>query len=519
MSQEVELIQLSTSDDAASVKDRLAFLRGRSVLLVWPESGTTLTRRLDLVLIQREAKRLAIRLALVTHDPDVKRHAAELNISAFETVGASARSKWRRGQARTFINRNHRPEDAPEPDELMPIASRIRVESADTPLSRLVRWVVRALLLLVLTALALALTYLLVPGAVVSVSLRQETLTVSAEITADPNSETGAVNIERGEIPALRLQVEVEERGSIPTSGTQQLGSVPARGTVVFINKTERAVEIPADLVITSSSAPEVFFRTLQSASVPAGLGLQIEVPVEALPNTLGENGNVGAGALDRIIGALADQVDVRNVAPMTGGISSAVRAVTQADRDSLLATLRQQLQTRAYAEMLPQLSASQFIIPETIGIVEERADWTVFDHAVGDAADTLTLTMRAVVEAVVVDEIGAQQIAFSRIASRVPPGWVIRQIDFERAGMVRVDETGKVSFTMNASAFVQAPLDVGRIREQLAGRSISEAEAYLRQQVEIDTSKGVEVRVSPDWLGQMPLLPLRIAVRVVDQP
>jgi hypothetical protein len=290
-------------------------------------------------------------------------------------------------------------------------------------------------------------------------------------------------------------------------------------GTVVFINKTERAVEIPADLVITSSSAPEVFFRTLQSASVPAGLGLQIEVPVEALPNTLGENGNVGAGALDRIIGALADQVDVRNVAPMTGGISSAVRAVTQADRDSLLATLRQQLQTRAYAEMLPQLSASQFIIPETIGIVEERADWTVFDHAVGDAADTLTLTMRAVVEAVVVDEIGAQQIAFSRIASRVPPGWVIRQIDFERAGMVRVDETGKVSFTMNASAFVQAPLDVGRIREQLAGRSISEAEAYLRQQVEIDTSKGVEVRVSPDWLGQMPLLPLRIAVRVVDQP
>jgi hypothetical protein len=79
------------------------------------------------------------------------------------------------------------------------------------------------------------------------------------------------------------------------------------------------------------------------------------------------------------------------------------------------------------------------------------------------------------------------------------------------------VDETGKVSFTMNASAFVQAPLDMGRIREQLAGRSISEAEAYLRQQVEIDASKGFEVRVSPDWLGQMPLLPIRISVQVVD--
>lgn len=517
MSQEVELIQLSTSDDAASVKDRLAFLRGRSVLLVWPESGTTLTRRLDLVLIQREAKRLAIRLALVTHDPEVRRYAAELNISAFETVGASARGKWRRGQARTFTNRDHRPEDEPEPDELMPVASRVRVESADTPLSRILRWAVRALLLLVLSALALAMIYLLAPGAAVSFSLRQETLNVTVEITADPGLASTAINIERGEIPAVRLQIEVEDRGSIPASGTQQFGSSLARGAVVFINKTERDVEIPADLVITSSSAPDVFFRTLQSASVPGGIGLQVEVPVEALPNTLGENGNRDAGSLDRIVGALADQVDVRNIAPTVGGMSSAVRAVTQNDRDSLLAMLRQQLQTRAYTEMLPRLNASQFIILETIGIVEERSDWTVFDYGVGDVTDTLTLTMRAVVEAVVIDEVAAQQVAFSRLASQVPPGWVIREIEYDRSGVVDVDETGRVFFAMNASSFVQAQIDAGRIRDQLAGRSVAEAETYLRQQVEIDVSSGIDIRIAPDWLGQMPLLPLRISVQVVD--
>jgi hypothetical protein len=517
MSQEVELIQLSTSDDAASIKDRLAFLRGRSVLLVWPESGTALTRRLDLVLIQREAKRLAIRLALVTHDPDVRRFAAELNISTFETVGASARGKWRRGQARTFTNRGHRPEDEPEPDELMLVASRVRVESTDTPISRLVRWLVRALLLVILIGLALTMIFLLVPGAAVSFSLRQETLTASAAITADPSLVV--INIEHGEIPALRLQIEVEDRGSIPASGTQQFGSSLARGAVVFINKTDRSVEIPADLVVTSSVTPDIFFRTLQSASVPAGLGLQVEVPVEALPNTPGERGNVDSGALDRIVGALADQVDVRNVAPTAGGSSSAVRAVTQDDRDSLLATLRQQLQTRAYAEMLPRLSGSQFVILETIGIVEERSDWTVFDYAVGDVTDTLTLTMRAVVEAVVVDEIGAQQVAFSRLASQVPPGWVIREIQYDRTGMVDVDETGRVSFTMNAAAFVQAQIDAGRLREQLAGRSVSDAETHLRQQVEIDTSSGIDVRVSPDWFGQMPLLPIRIFVQVNDSP
>ncbi len=515
MSQEVELIQLSTSDDAASVKDRLAFFRGRSVLLIWPETGTTLTRRLDLVLIQREAKRLAIRLALVTHDPDVRRFAAELNISTFETVGASARGKWRRGQTRTFINRNHRPEDEPEPDDLMPLASRVRVESKDTPLAQIVRWSARALLLILLGGLTLTMIYLLIPGAAVSFSLRQETLTVSAAVTADPR--LAAINIERGEIPAVTLQIEVEERGSLPTSGTRQVGSSLARGAVVFINKTERSIEIPADLVITSSIMSDIFFRTLQSASLPGGLGLQVEVPVEALPNTPGERGNVEAGALDRIVGILADQVDVRNIAPISGGISSAVRAVAQEDRDSLLAMLRQQLQTRAYTEMLPRLSASQFIILETIGIVEERSDWTVFDYAVGEVTNTLTLTMRAVVEAVVVDETGAQQVAFSRLAGQVPPGWVIRKIEYDRSGIVNVDETGRIFFTMNASALVQAQIDTGRLREQLAGRSIGEAEIYLRQQVEIDASSSIDVRVSPDWFGQMPLLPIRISVQVSD--
>jgi hypothetical protein len=126
---------------------------------------------------------------------------------------------------------------------------------------------------------------------------------------------------------------------------------------------------------------------------------------------------------------------------------------------------------------------------------------------------------MRAVVEAVVVDEIGAQQVAFSRLASQVPPGWVIREIQYDRTGMVDVDETGRVSFTMNAAAFVQAQIDAGRLREQLAGRSVSDAETHLRQQVEIDTSSGIDVRVSPDWFGQMPLLPIRIFVQVNDSP
>ena len=75
MATKAEYIQLENADDVGSIRDRLSFLRGQRVLLIWPEEGTILNRKLDLVLIQREAMRRAIRLALVTHDAEVIRHA------------------------------------------------------------------------------------------------------------------------------------------------------------------------------------------------------------------------------------------------------------------------------------------------------------------------------------------------------------------------------------------------------------------------------------------------------------
>ena len=130
MSNRPEFIQLETSDDAASVRDRLSFLRGQRVLLIWPEDGTILTRKLDLVLVQREAMRRSIRLALVTHDPQVIQNATELNISTYETIGASERGRWRRGRSKVFTSRYQRPQDEPIPDDLKEVASRVYAEES-----------------------------------------------------------------------------------------------------------------------------------------------------------------------------------------------------------------------------------------------------------------------------------------------------------------------------------------------------------------------------------------------------
>lgn len=513
-----EFVQLEAGEDVASVRDRLAFLRGQHVLLIWPEKGTALNRKLDLVLVQREAMRLAIRLALVTHDADVIRQANELNISTFETIGASERGKWRRGRSNVFTDRYDRPEDAPEPEDLKPVASRVRAERKSSPLRILARIVV----LLLLFGLTAAVAILVVPSATVSFTPSQERLEVEATIKAEIDPENARLDVENGIIPAVIARTQIEERNSIPTSGSQSLSDQPATGAVVFINKGNGTVNVPQGTLVSTSAGTPILFRTTQAATVPAGVGLQIEVPIEAVEVSTGTQGNVDAGQINTVADpALSEQLEVRNVNPTAGGISRSVNVVTDTDRERLIDIMRQQVQDRAYTEMLPRLEENQIIIAETIHIAEERSDWMTFDHEVGDAADTLSLTMRAVVEATVIDETLAQQIAFARLSGQIPRGHVVRTetLLYERGVVSEVQPGGSAVFTMVGSGLVVTQVNVGQLQGSLAGRTTEEAVQYLMSEVDQAEGTAPSITLEPEWSPRLPLLPLRINIRTEVPP
>ncbi|MBK8025692.1 MAG: hypothetical protein IPK19_30945 [Chloroflexi bacterium] len=513
-----EFVQLEPNEDAASVRDRLTFLRGQRVLLIWPEQGTALTRKLDLVLVQREAMRLAIKMALVTHDDQVIRNARELNISTFETIGGSEKQKWRRGRAKVFTNRFHKPKDEPEPDELIEVASRVRAEPL-SPAQRRIKMLSRlALVILFILAVGGA-AYAAIPSATVTIVPLQQTLEVEAGVRAVPDSELMRVDVETGVIPALVVRAQVEERATIATSGVQQLGVARATGAVVFINKTGNAAAIPAGAFVSTGAGAPILFRTMVEAEVPAGQGLQIEVPIEAVEEAAGDIGNVEAGMINTVVGPLADQVEVRNVSPTFGGERRVTNAVSSEDRDRLIAILRQQIQDRAFDEMQPRLEESQFLISETIGIVEERDDWMTFSHSVGDSTDEITLTMRAVVQATAVDEDLAQQVAFARLAAQIPRSYIVRpdSMSYERRAVTGIDPDGGVTFTVYASGQATANLDIGALQQSLATRSSADAVVYLQNTIELAAGTVPQIELFPDWLPHLPLLPARIRLLVVS--
>ena len=514
MPERPDFIQLDASDDVPSVRDRLSFIHGKRVLLIWPEQGTVLTRKLDLVLVQREAMRRAVRLALVTHDPEVIRNAQELNISAFETIGASERGRWKRGRAKVFASRYQRPPDLPANADVIPATAQQRAAESgpQTSLWRLLR---RGAALALLAGAAGAAAYVVLPGAVVTVYPAVERIAAEVVLTASPTAAD--VDIEAGLVPATRLSVTVDESGTLPTTGTQALAAVPAQGSVIFVNQTPGGVEIPAGTTVSTSAGTPVLFRTTETARVPAGAGQQQEVPIQALQASAGEIGNVDAGLINTVVGDLAARLTVRNLTPTYGGTSRSAAVVSAEDQERLLAIVRQQLQSRAYIEMLPRLNEAQTLILETVRIAEERADWTVFSAEVGQAADTLSLDMRAVVEAVAVNQRLGQQVVLAQLSRQIPRGrqLIPESVVYEVGAVTQVFQDGAVQFDITGSGLVAAQIDAARVQEQLAGRPHKEALAYLHTQFDLDPARPATIDLIPGWLGQLPLLPVRITVRV----
>ena len=510
-----ELVQIEANEDINSVRDRLTFIRGRRVLLIWPEEGTALTRKLDLVLIQREAMRRAIRLALVTHDPQVIRHAKELNISTFETIGASERGRWKRGRSKVFTSRFHRPKDEPDPEDLMEVASRVRGRRVRLP--RLQRLLVHLVAVIVLIGVLSGVLYAVVPGATVIVVPNTQLIEASEQIAVSTDPSTTDIDVENAILPATTLRLQAEETATTGTTGSRDLGNVQAFGTVVFVNSTNGEISIPIGTTVSTSAGTPIMFRTTEAVVLPAGAGQQVEAPIEALPGSEGDVGNVAENLINTVVGPEENNISVINLVPTSGGQSRTEQAVSTADRDRLLAAVLQQLYERAYAEMVTQVSDTQVVIPETLRIDEEqqREDWIVFSADPGDITDTLSLTMRAVIEGVIVDTQLGQQIIFARMADQILRGRTVlpATIEYWPGDVVFIEN--EILYTMSGRMQVVGQIPEGQIREQLAGRSIDDAMDYLLTRVDLAGESTPEITLSLNLFDRMPILPMRIDINV----
>jgi len=126
---------------------------------------------------------------------------------------------------------------------------------------------------------------------------------------------------------------------------------------------------------------------------------------------------------------------------------------------------------------------------------------------------------MRAIVEATAIEEQFARTVAFASLSSQKPRQQVIEpdSVQYTLGTVSAITPSGEVRFDMQASAQTTEPVDVGQIRQQLAGRTPQSAYSLLTEQIDLQANTTPQIDISPAWVPRLPVLPARIRVQVEE--
>jgi len=130
------------------------------------------------------------------------------------------------------------------------------------------------------------------------------------------------------------------------------------------------------------------------------------------------------------------------------------------------------------------------------VQIIEERPEWTVYSAFVGDAAESVSLDLRAQVQAVVVDERQARQVAYAGLGPYIRPGLEVAPdaLRITRGEIEQIDPDGTVRFQMVVDGRLAVALNADAVRERIAGTSVGEAERRLQREFVLDPNRPPQI-------------------------
>lgn len=517
-----QIIHLEPHDDVISARDKMDWGQTGRILLVWPERGSILTRRLDLVLLKRHSSFQGAQLALMTNDPDVLFHARQLAIPVFKNLRQAQRSHWRverRFRRKTYRrkmealmepNEEEIPEqEEPDSSDEPPLARHEKITRPDTtprslpPAARLAFFALGVLALLSIAAV-------LVPGADVALTPQSRTQEISIDVKADPGIQ--AVNIS-GLVPSRTTSIIVEGRDHLTASGSTMIPVQPARGDALFTNLTDGDVRIPTGTIVRTLGE-DIRFETLRAGTVSAGSGVTLTLPIRAL--TPGVSGNLPADSLVALEGILGTQLTVTNPRSTSGGKDLSTPAPSQSDRRQLKARLLETLRQEALDELQGNLPPGDVLLPATLTL-EQTLEET-FEPPEIQPADQLDLTMRLEFTIQLVANHDLRELAESALNANLPKNFTPwpDTMQVENPTLPN-DSTAPTEWKMTASRRIMAELPKTEAVKLSLGLPPEQAKNRLASALPL--GKPPQILLTPSWWPRMPILPFRIGVELASNP
>lgn len=498
-----QIIRLEPHDDIVSASDKMGWGQTARILIVWPETGQILNRRLDLVLMQRRSTTLGAQLILVSSNPRVRFHARQLRIPVFKSLRQAQNSHWR-------LERRYRRAQPVQTlerlkmDRMEPLAKRLPPHPQPAsvslhPAARLAFFAIGVLALLTMAAF-------LLPSAELELKPSMEIQDITINVQAKPGLSTTQLS---GVVPMRLEKVVVEGRDQLPANGSLLLGSQPAVGQVQFKNLTGEPVSIPLGSGVHSLGQEAIRFVTTQSGEVPAGSGKVLTLPVQSLQP--GSEGNLPAGSLRAVEGLLGTQVSVVNLGPTRGGRDQYFPAPNEGDRMLLTGQLLEALSKTALQELQNNLAPGDLLVstdPELVRTLEKS-----FDPVRTEPADQLSLSLTLEFQAPVVLGDDLRSLAAAVLDANLPPGFspLPDTLEIEHLTSPAAGNDAIISWKLRARRQLQAQISPAQAVQLCLGRSPAEAKQRLSAALPLQATP--HITITPAWWPRMPVVPLRIGV------
>jgi len=497
------ILRLDPHDDLLSTRDKMNWGRAGRILLIWPEEGRLLRRRVDLMLLQRHSLSLGAQLALVTGDSLVRFYARELAIPTFRDLHQAQSAHWRVERKLRLRQGSKPPRRVPR---LMESLENLRLAAHPAGVSWLELPAARVASFTLGVLAVLALAAVLLPGAQISLAPRIQTQDLDFSVRASPSQ--AAVNFS-GVVPARTVKVVVEGRDSLDASGTSRVAGEAASGQVVITNLTDQPIQVPRGLVLRNLDATPMRFATLQPAEIDAGPGITTTLGVRAL--TPGRAGNLPAGSLTAIEGDLGLSLAATNPAPTQGGSDRSLPVPTPADRHELYSRLENALRVSALEELESGLAPGDLLFTGTLSITQviEEAYLPPGD----DPSPRLELSLRVEYRAYAAAGADLDSLATVLLDTNLPEGYapLLDTLALQVIQSPVLEADGLPRWHMSARRSLRAVVSPDQVTKLLLGAAPTEAAARLLEAYPLDAPPAI--RLLPDWWPRMPLLPFRIQI------
>ena len=495
----VQIINLDSHDDHVSALDKLGWAKAPRILIVWPKHGRVLTRRLDLVLLQRKVKRRGSQIGLVTHDLEVIAHAEDLAIPVFDSLDLIPEQGWHvRPRPRVSIKRRAGTPlvDLPPPHTPSPLSEKKRL------LIKLSRTAIMSLAVLSLVLMIAA----LLPRAMIIINPETQIHKVDLVLTLDPEVEMVQPD---GRIPAHWAVIRVEGSLRSPTTGSTDVPATFAHGTVLFTNRTSELINIPSATGLRASKNGNLRFETTEEVNLSDEVNAQASATIIAA--SPGPSGNLLEGAIDAIEGPLGLSVVVTNPTPTLGGENVTRAAVASDDLTALESGLTDQLVALAASELNREMDTDETLVEGSLRvsqILEKQ-----FDRQIGEPADSVSMSITMEFVALIYRFSDLEAVATLVMEHDIPPGAspVPDTFTYVLTTEPKVENGYTASLRMLASQDIYVAINEAQMRELLRGHTPDEASLLMKHI--LGNSVVTEIHLTPKWFPWLPWLGMNISI------